>query len=915
MPSAKKKPQVRDDDVRLYEQLVKKGLPCGVHDPDFASPLEASLHYDVPHGIGARHMLRLECEDTTLNFTRVMREVTAEAQSGMYSGHGAVLIDASKGSATLAVLVIDSEEDRSCLLRVLALLREDTRVFRRKKPVFACLPTASLGACLPVCRGKMPAGEPGDEPLRKASADFGPAESMFGQNSPAPSREQSYVDAGSAPFGLESLRTHARKLWDIERQRAAGLRRSGSFIFRSSRGKSLEPQDLASSTPPATPARASALGPDELDVYQCLILLGRLCTDQDGPSLPSVSADLFSSPNGNVNFESFWKVCCDLLMFNFIWQETEDKGLLQKSFQSDPESSDTVMEVKKWQWFLVQVQDEERETVERAAKDLPDMVSPEVDDSGHLTLYGFVKQMCSQANSVFCPARCSVNQDMTRPLTDYWIATSHHIYQDALKQQADLDESLDPEIGSPLLGIRVALQAKCRCLHFVLVSKDEVQASVTPRSGSSRPLRVTFSDAGANSDVCVLLQHQCVPLEDVLNMLKMSAIQEDTDYPLVLVFNLSLLSPAVCARVPEVLTDCLGELLWKASQERMPSPEDAKGHVFVALAPCPARPTDDSWALLAGYSSKSRSTDNGEAFNAWTEAAKRLAIWQGFELDLGRKMHPSGEVTVGFVLADDFLALEPKKLSQLAEGLHQEHLTAVQPLSHRRASSSYNPAVAWAAGAQMAALNFRSEDCTGCWGRSHGGALAHLARFAQDNGGCGYVLKPPHMLSQKGQPASSAPAPLKMEVRILAARAVPGLGTSPNGWRSHALCSSKVELAISIFGIPSDCGRHQFEPVRPDGPVFTWTKTVNTSGATSRSASFLVASPSTALLCFEVLQLDALSGGRRRVAAFGAPVDGLRQGIRWVPLWATSDSGAPRATVYGSLSGLLVHTVIERKKR
>ena len=55
-------------------------------------------------------------------------------------------------------------------------------------------------------------------------------------------------------------------------------------------------------------------------------------------------------------------------------------------------------------------------------------------DSRHTTgppllyLPGFTAYLTSTANSVFAPERAERYQDMTRPLTDYYICSSHNTY-------------------------------------------------------------------------------------------------------------------------------------------------------------------------------------------------------------------------------------------------------------------------------------------------------------------------------------------------------------------------------------------------------------------------------------------------------------------------------------------------------
>merc|ERR1719482_1863339 len=77
--------------------------------------------------------------------------------------------------------------------------------------------------------------------------------------------------------------------------------------------------------------------------------------------------------------------------------------------------------------------------------------------------------------------------------------------------------------------------------------------------------------------------------------------------------------------------------------------------------------------------------------------------------------------------------------------------------------------------------------------------------------------------------------------------------------------------------------------------------------------TFAVRSPSTAILVFEVTELDLQRGRQYPIGNFAAPLSGIRGGIRWVPLWAAGSMDAS-PTAYGSLCGLLVHVHMQRVK-
>lgn len=61
-----------------------------------------------------------------------------------------------------------------------------------------------------------------------------------------------------------------------------------------------------------------------------------------------------------------------------------------------------------------------------------------------MTPNGFTMYMLSKENDVFNPEHSRVYQDMSRPLTDYFISSSHNTY--LTKDQLISESSVDPYI-------------------------------------------------------------------------------------------------------------------------------------------------------------------------------------------------------------------------------------------------------------------------------------------------------------------------------------------------------------------------------------------------------------------------------------------------------------------------------------
>uniref|UniRef100_A0A7S4SA51 Phosphoinositide phospholipase C n=1 Tax=Alexandrium monilatum TaxID=311494 RepID=A0A7S4SA51_9DINO len=920
-----------EEDVEFYNQLERRGWKCGVHDPDFAVPLDGTLHLER----GLRYLLRLDCEDESLSFeARRLAEIRTERRDGVGGGYGVALIDTGgangaahgAGQSVLCVVVAGSEEERGLLVRVIERLRDDPRSFRRvqRRALLGCLPAGCApGALLPSCvrpgpragsrRRPQSAPAAGESPPASAAA---PGASAAGPPHPPPLGMPPRGRSASAASGsrlaakaaapspewapaLEDARGYVRKLWERE-LRMASTRRSGSFrdlamatMRRAGPSRSSEQLDAPARAQAATAATSVAApqpkASDRLDAAVCAGLLSQLLCNEDTARLSSL-AELFSSCGGDatVSFADFWDVFAHLTLVHRLLAEAG----LQKYLEDDDGIAG--MSLEKWRWFLVQVQDEERAVVEAAAEQLSRMCAPDVNGDGRMSLVGLSKHLCSPGNSILRPQRCEVHQDMARPLAEYWIASAHHVHADppgaapSAAASEDGDRCRPDGAGGALRALSATLESACRCLNFALASDGE------------------------GEKLSVLLQQQRVGLLEVLRLIDERAFQR-TEFPLLLVLWLGLLPLAGCAAVPGALSAAVGPRLWRGEGPGLPSPEEARGRIVVVLAPFaagvdpppdagppPALGGEAAGAAPAADAGGAAERERAEAIQAWRDAGGEFAVWPGQDSGTQLVQVKDRGIRVSFVACDELQMLEEPGRQALAE-FSREHLSLVYPLAPRCAPSNFNAAGAWAAGVQMAALTFHA-------GGGDAASLAHAGRFRQENGGCGYVLKPPHLRRASGGQGSEAaqPAPVRLELRFLAARAADGAG-------GQGRPSGPVAVAASVWGGPGDCARRAYRPTRPTGAVVAWPEAAPAGdGAPARPLGFPVTSPSTAVLVVEVLELDAREGGMRRTGFFAAPVDGLRQGFRWVPLWRQGWAGEVHSTHHGPLAGLLAHVRLRR---
>ena len=174
-------------------------------DPDFTEPLDGKLVLER----GFRYTIELECEDESLNFSRVVGSVRCELRDGL-SGFCLAIMEVpmpGQGSATqeIRILVFTSEADRDALASLLANLQSDHRSFRRRgASLLACLPGASN--CLAGCV----------KPLRKAPTlphDISELSARLAARS-SDVLGKSRADKESCTANLDEFKTFAKQMFD-----------------------------------------------------------------------------------------------------------------------------------------------------------------------------------------------------------------------------------------------------------------------------------------------------------------------------------------------------------------------------------------------------------------------------------------------------------------------------------------------------------------------------------------------------------------------------------------------------------------------------------------------------------------------------------------------------------------------------
>ncbi|XP_078702171.1 1-phosphatidylinositol 4,5-bisphosphate phosphodiesterase delta-1-like isoform X3 [Branchiostoma floridae x Branchiostoma belcheri] len=190
----------------------------------------------------------------------------------------------------------------------------------------------------------------------------------------------------------------------------------------------------------------------------------------------------------------------------------------------------------------------------------------------------------------------------------------------------------------------------------------------------------------------------------------------------------------------------------------------------------------------------------------------------------------------------------------------KRQLVKIYPAGSRVDSSNMDPHVFWAAGCQIVAMNYQ----TPCDQMD-----LNLGRFRQ-NGGCGYVLKPDVLRKDYLKIDTSGNIPAKyrknLTVRVISSFQLP----SPS--EKSTSCADPY-VKVQVCGIPADCAEKRTE----------WRKNSAFHSVWNTAMTFPLALPELAMLRFEVKDHDSMTGSDM-LGQFALPLDSVQQGYRHIHL-------------------------------
>ncbi|XP_044308100.1 1-phosphatidylinositol 4,5-bisphosphate phosphodiesterase zeta-1-like [Varanus komodoensis] len=480
-----------------------------------------------------------------------------------------------------------------------------------------------------------------------------------------------------------------------------------------------------------------------------------------------------------------------------------------------------------------------------------------------MTFEGFIRYMMSEECSIFKQQHRNIYQDMSYPMCDYFISSSHNTY---LIQ----DQLIGP---SHLWGYANSLKKGCRCVEIDCWDGPDEEPVVY--HGHTLTSKITF--------------------KNVINVIHKHAF-EASDYPIVLSLE-NHCSPTQQERMAAHLLDILRDTLCVSTIDgsmpaELPSPDQLKYKILIknkkvgTLEETLQRMGERCRGLTGEVEASASEDDLDE--DPTGLLLKRTMTRKASKKD--KKDKVSHKVKVALLLSELVIFTASRKFVNFEDSrqkqkfyqnnsigevkgqkligkrapefvLHTVHfITRIYPKGTRTDSSNYDPQEFWNVGCQMVALNFQTP----------GVQMDLLMGKFLDNGGSGFVLKP-EFLRRKDTVFDPFDVVGKYNPVTLTIRIISGYQLPP----SNLSKSNKADpvVKIEIHGVPGDTVKQQTSIVKNNALNPRWNETF----------TFNVQVPDLALVRFVVEDQMALTANDF-LGQFTLPLTSMNKGYRHVPL-------------------------------
>ncbi|KAM9415899.1 inactive phospholipase C-like protein 2 isoform 1-T1 [Salvelinus alpinus] len=499
---------------------------------------------------------------------------------------------------------------------------------------------------------------------------------------------------------------------------------------------------------------------------------------------------------------------------------------------------------------------------------------------GCLSLDGFTRYLTSLECHLFDPEHSQVCQDMSQPLSHYYINSSHNTYliEDQFRGPADIT------------GYIRALKMGCRCVEVDVWDGPDDEPVVYTGHTLTSPVKFH----------CVL---------DVIGRFAFEA----SEFPLILCVE-NHCSPCQQIVMLQHLRKILGERLYteplREGEGYLPSPNALRGKILLkgqkleeGCGGAEGDVTDEDEGAEMCQRMKAGNSGEGEGEGGQkggggggTSSIKSLTPpTTPKRFQLLKELSDLVTLCKSVRFTDfqmSFSIQKPWELCSFNETLavrcaserpgdfvnyNKRFLSRVYPSAMRIDSSNMNPQDMWKCGCQIVAMNYQTPGLM---------MDLNIAWFRQ-NGNCGYVLRPAIMRQEvsyfSADTRDSVPgvSPQLLHVKVISGQNLP----RPRGSGAKGDVVDPY-VYVEIHGIPADCAERRTRTVMQNGhnPIF------------DESFEFQINLPELAMVRFVVLDDEFI--GDEFIGQYTIPLECLQPGYRHIPLQSLMGEVLPYAMLF-----------------
>ncbi|XP_072545357.1 1-phosphatidylinositol 4,5-bisphosphate phosphodiesterase beta-1 isoform X2 [Salminus brasiliensis] len=374
---------------------------------------------------------------------------------------------------------------------------------------------------------------------------------------------------------------------------------------------------------------------------------------------------------------------------------------------------------------------------------------------GQISVEGFSRYLISDENGVIPPEKLDQSEDMTFPLSHYFINSSHNTYLTAGQLAGN----------SSVEMYRQVLLSGCRCVELDCWKGRTAEEEPVITHGFTMTSEISFKEVIEAIAECAF---------------------KTSPFPIILSFENHVDSPKQQAKMAEYCRSIFGDALLTEPLEKyplesgvpLPSPQELMGKILVKNKKSHPKPADGSTKKKLSEQASNTNSDSSSVFEPSSPSAGPAASAE-VEADddeddddedddckksmdegtAGSEAFATEEMStlVNYIQPTKFHSFETSKkvsrsyqMSSFVETKALEQLTKtpvefveynklqlsrIYPKGTRVDSSNYMPQVFWNAGCQLVALNFQTIDLS---------MQLNLGMY-EYNGKSGYRLKPEFM--------------------------------------------------------------------------------------------------------------------------------------------------------------------------